>query len=110
MSDRATEPVLSLMSAEELARAVGEHFRLARAGKAWTVEEAARAADLSAEAVAAAEAGSCSLQESLALARTYGFAHELWNATMPRAASLDELERIEMAIAERNHRRSSGDV
>lgn len=95
------------MSAGELARALGEHMRLTRIGRAWTLEQSAKAAGVPAEAVHELEAGRGSLQDFLAVAAAYGIAHELWNSTRPRARSLDEMERIEMAIIEQNARGSS---
>lgn len=98
---RTADPILTLMSAGELAQAVGERLRLACAGKSWTMERTANVAGVPVEVVQELEAGQGSLQGFMAVAAAYGIAHEIWNATRPQARSLDELERIEIAIADR---------
>lgn len=98
---RTSEPMVDLMTAEELAQSMGEHLRLARIAKAWTAEQAAEAAGVSIDGLEAVEHGRGGLQDFVAIAASFGFAHELWNATRPRANNLNELERIEHAKAER---------
>jgi hypothetical protein len=44
--------------------------------------------------------GVVSRTDILAVASVLGFGHEIWNATLPQARSLDELNRIEHAITE----------
>lgn len=95
------EPHLSLMTAEDSAKAMGQHLRLARVGKQWSVADLADRAGVSACAVTAVEAGDGRLQDYVAASMVLGFGHELWNASRPRPTSLDELERIELARCER---------
>ena len=92
------QPIVELMDEADLARALGQNVKLARVARGLRREDLCSQAGVSMQALKNLEGGAnVELKTFLRAARALGLTRGLLEQSEPRARTLDELERIELA-------------
>jgi transcriptional regulator with XRE-family HTH domain len=93
-----TQPIVELMDEDDLARALGQNIKLARVARGFRREDLCSQAGVSLQALKNLEGGgNVELKTYLRAACALGLARGLLEQSEPRARTLDELERMELA-------------
>lgn len=96
------QPSFELMEIAELAQDIGHNIRLARAAKGWRQEDLSKASGASLQAIKNLEGGeNVELKTFLRATKALGIGRAVWESCQPMPQTLDELERIEHARADR---------